>query len=370
MGQTTIWARVNRERQLHHSVFSLSCVALLVLSPLSGANRLFDHYSTDADRRCHLPDCITGDLDSIRADVLAFYTTDAAAAARTLVRRDPDQDSTDLEKCIAWIRRAEAQAKATAAMQRQQQEQGASKTISASTADAASTSSAPLLAPVPTPAVSAAAMSASSSPAAPAPTPSPSPAGLEEWHSAAGSAVAHAFFAACPPLRSLPLLLYPAFGGRFDQQVAMLHAMHKAARWCDDVLMIAEGNSARILMPTAQDTAEGDATIAAEPSAAAASSSSSPLVRSMHRLPIHPCLELGHHCGLYPLGAAASSVSTTGLQWNLSSQRMEWGALISTNNIVREAEVTVRTDQALVWTTEMQHERVLKPMDAAKTGGE
>ncbi len=53
--------------------------------------------------RRFLPDLIHGDLDSIRPEVLHFYQ-----ARGVRVDKCPDQDSTDLGKCLAYLERQHA----------------------------------------------------------------------------------------------------------------------------------------------------------------------------------------------------------------------------------------------------------------------
>lgn len=72
-----------------------------------GANRFFDglpKWRPNEDpqdlRLRHLPDAICGDLDSIREDVLEFYRS-LNVPIRDL---SADQDSTDAQKCIAYLR--------------------------------------------------------------------------------------------------------------------------------------------------------------------------------------------------------------------------------------------------------------------------
>ncbi|KAJ7650346.1 thiamine pyrophosphokinase, partial [Roridomyces roridus] len=67
-----------------------------------GANRLFD--AMGARRNLYLPDLVKGDLDSIREDVKEFYLSQGVP-----VVHDPDQDSTDLMKCVDAIREKEVQ---------------------------------------------------------------------------------------------------------------------------------------------------------------------------------------------------------------------------------------------------------------------
>lgn len=72
-----------------------------------GANRLYDEMPTffpDEDpllvRKRYIPDLIKGDLDSIRPEVREFYDN----LGSTILDESHDQDTTDLHKCIAFIR--------------------------------------------------------------------------------------------------------------------------------------------------------------------------------------------------------------------------------------------------------------------------
>ncbi len=53
--------------------------------------------------RRYIPDIITGDLDSLRSDVGDYYK-----AHGVLLRRDGDQNSTDLQKSIGSVKASEA----------------------------------------------------------------------------------------------------------------------------------------------------------------------------------------------------------------------------------------------------------------------
>lgn len=72
-----------------------------------GANRLYDdlpalfpHEDASFVRNRFKPDVIKGDLDSIRAEVLEFYKQ----MGTKIVDESHDQDTTDLHKCVAYIR--------------------------------------------------------------------------------------------------------------------------------------------------------------------------------------------------------------------------------------------------------------------------
>jgi len=68
-----------------------------------GANHLFDSFHTAEERNKYFPDLITGDLDSIRPQVREYYSSYGVP-----VIQDNDQDSTDLMKCVAFLRDKEA----------------------------------------------------------------------------------------------------------------------------------------------------------------------------------------------------------------------------------------------------------------------
>jgi hypothetical protein len=191
-------------------------------------------------------------------------------------------------------------------------------------------------------------------------------------------------FSALPPFGALPVLVYPAFGGRFDQQTAALHSLLQRSAALPQLLMLAEGNAARVLLPSAQAWTEehedaaavagitptlpaavsaGESVVAAA-AVAGSSSPSLPLPLPLplplsHTLSVHPCLERGHHCGLFPLCGPARQVSTGGLRWNLANEPMRWGSLISTNNVADADAISVRTSAPLVWTTQLQHAHTL-----------
>jgi thiamine pyrophosphokinase len=64
------------------------------------------------------------------------------------------------------------------------------------------------------------------------------------------------------------------------------------------------------------------------------------------------------HCGLLPIGGACAAVTTTGLRWNVSEQRLAFDGLVSTSNKLAisspatsaPVDVTIRTSHPLVWT--------------------
>ncbi len=57
----------------------------------------------------------------------------------------------------------------------------------------------------------------------------------------------------------------------------------------------------------------------------------------------------GMHCALVPLFGPVSSVTTSGLRWNLKGQSLAFGGLVSTSNECKESVVEIETEQPLLW---------------------
>ncbi|KAJ9696485.1 hypothetical protein PVL29_008621 [Vitis rotundifolia] len=81
--------------------------AQLRLCADGGANRVYDEMPgllADEDgndvRNRYKPDAVKGDMDSVRTEVLEFYSN----LGTKIVDESHDQDTTDLHKCIAFIR--------------------------------------------------------------------------------------------------------------------------------------------------------------------------------------------------------------------------------------------------------------------------
>ncbi|KAF9972809.1 Transcription factor spt8 [Actinomortierella ambigua] len=64
-----------------------------------GANRLYDLLQTEEQRAKFLPDCIRGDLDSLRSGVEEYYKSKGVK-----IERVDDQVSTDFMKCVELVR--------------------------------------------------------------------------------------------------------------------------------------------------------------------------------------------------------------------------------------------------------------------------
>jgi len=114
-----------------------------------------------------------------------------------------------------------------------------------------------------------------------------------------------------------PIIVYGAFGGRFDQQMS---AFHSLALFRDKrIVLIGDGNLAFLLHG---DNVQHDIT----------------LVEGKE----------GPGCALIPLYGPCKEVTTEGLKWNLQGQALAFGQLVSTSNEVQGA-VRVKTCHDLVW---------------------
>lgn len=77
------------------SIRSLWKTATVRVCADGGANRLFDFFETEEERANHLPQYITGDLDSIRDDVCRYYTSKGSVLIKQFC-----QYSTDFKKSL------------------------------------------------------------------------------------------------------------------------------------------------------------------------------------------------------------------------------------------------------------------------------
>ncbi|KAJ4847439.1 cAMP-dependent protein kinase subunit [Turnera subulata] len=218
--------------------------AQLRLCADGGANRLYDempklfpHRNPLDVRRSYQPDVIKGDMDSARKEVVKFYTD----LGTKLVDESHDQDTTDLNKCVAFIR-------------------DYSKDLDKS---------------------------------------------------------------------NLCILVAGALGGRFDHEAGNINVLY---RFPDTRIILLSDDCLLYLLPSTHQ----------------------------HEIYIQSSVE-GPHCGLIPLGMPSASTTTTGLQWDLTSDtEMRFGGLVSTSNLVKGEKVTVSSSTDLLWTISIKGDEVKK----------
>lgn len=139
---------------------------------------------------------------------------------------------------------------------------------------------------------------------------------------------------------SSSVLVLGAFGGRFDQEMANVHALYAWKNTFHRLILVDNNSTAILLDPEHSHrivpmSSRGNPSLCED---------------SKHRV------EEGRYCGLLPLTQPVRSVSTTGLQWNLTSEPLEFGIRISTSNTIPVTsqganEVTVRTSEPLLWSS-------------------
>jgi thiamine pyrophosphokinase len=120
------------------------------------------------------------------------------------------------------------------------------------------------------------------------------------------------------------IIIWGAFGGRFDQEMASIQALFKWNHLHFRLVLLNEHNCA-VLLNTG-----------------------------------HHTIELQHHmgrtCGLIPMGGPCESVTTTGFEWDLNQQSMEFGGLVSTSNRLTGTHATVETSHALLLTIQVPND--------------
>uniref|UniRef100_A0A6B2LHG3 Thiamin pyrophosphokinase thiamin-binding domain-containing protein n=1 Tax=Arcella intermedia TaxID=1963864 RepID=A0A6B2LHG3_9EUKA len=60
-------------------------------------------------------------------------------------------------------------------------------------------------------------------------------------------------------------------------------------------------------------------------------------------------------CSLVPLGVQSALVTTTGLKWNLSNKELAFGGLVSTSNKIESDQVTIQTNNPILWIIDFDH---------------
>lgn len=132
------------------------------------------------------------------------------------------------------------------------------------------------------------------------------------------------------------VLILGAFGGRFDQEMANIHALYA---WKDSfhrMVLVDETCTAELL-----DAGTLHKIIPMSSSAHAAFSED-----------MRERVEEGRYCGLLPLAQPIRSITTTGLAWNLNAEPLAIGQRISTSNTLsNRREVTVQSSEPVLWTS-------------------
>jgi thiamine pyrophosphokinase len=128
------------------------------------------------------------------------------------------------------------------------------------------------------------------------------------------------------------VLVYGAFGGRFDQEMGCIQALYKWSHKFNHCMWLYDDLTVCWLLPADRmnhiQLPRFDSTI----------------LNSLGE---------GPTCGLIPVGGAVDSVTTTGFKWDLHQDATAFGGLVSTSNRVMAETVTVTSSHPLVFTAEV-----------------
>lgn len=117
------------------------------------------------------------------------------------------------------------------------------------------------------------------------------------------------------------------FGGRFDQEIANLHSLYRWSKHFHHFLFLDESNITCLL-----------------------SASSYHIFYPLRSHDLH--IYEGKYCGLLPIGSPVQSITTTGLEWNLTNESLMLGQRISSSNTIPQdiPEITIDTSEDIVFT--------------------
>jgi thiamine pyrophosphokinase len=125
------------------------------------------------------------------------------------------------------------------------------------------------------------------------------------------------------------VVVFGAFGGRFDQQMASVQSLYC---YPGREIFLYTDTSMAVLVHA------GETSIFLGLEATKTKNNS---------------ISEGPTCGLIPIGQPVRSMTTTGLRWNFNQQGIEFGGLVSTSNQITENEVTISSSEPFVFTAEM-----------------
>lgn len=133
------------------------------------------------------------------------------------------------------------------------------------------------------------------------------------------------------------VIIYGAFGGRFDQEMGCVQALYKWGPQFKHRIVLFDDHTTAFLLPKG-------------------CKNEIRLPRYGDIIPPEQCNEFGEGptCGLIPIGCRCETVVTTGFKWNLDGTTpLEFGGLVSTSNHVSEEVATVEASHPLIFTAEV-----------------
>jgi len=135
--------------------------------------------------------------------------------------------------------------------------------------------------------------------------------------------------AVLPPPESCNVFVLGGLGPRFDHAMANLHLLYKYTPEFNRLILFGHESTATLLFPG--------------------------------RHVLFPDLDYeGPICGLIPVGGICRRVTTKGLRWNLTEDRLSFGGLVSTSNMMEplgtDSTISIENSDPLVWTTSIKPE--------------
>ncbi|KAK6343521.1 hypothetical protein TWF730_011111 [Orbilia blumenaviensis] len=266
-----------------------------------GANHI---YSLKIDNEILIPDCITGDLDSLQSKVGNDYR-----ALGVAIVPDHSQDATDFTKSLNWILKQEK-------LHASPNQDAVSDDDDDEMCDGSGGVNVPRSDIYGVP-----------------------------W---AGKPVAPSWIEHAP----LDIVAYSATGGRMDQTFHAIDQLFQADHRLNGDKEEGSGESEGL---GSQHTSSSTNTIRRK--LVLMSDESVTFLLSRGRNVIKTPLEaFGKTCGLIPV-AGASVITTKGLEWDLDAAETKFGGMVSTSNHLTRGEVEVVTTEPLLFTMEMRKAR-------------
>lgn len=122
---------------------------------------------------------------------------------------------------------------------------------------------------------------------------------------------------------SFDLLVIGGLGGRVDQSFHSLHHLYLSYKDAQQCVYLYSSENVSFLLPPGHNSIET------------------------------PTRLLGKTCGIIPLGGTAH-ITTGGLEWDVMDWETGFGSRVSTSNHILEENVSVVTDQPVLFTAELR----------------
>ena len=247
-----------------------------------GANRLYEATKNAHDKEHYIPHLIIGDLDSLHDHVREYYSHQGCK-----IEQDDDQDCNDLDKALSAVQSLWNQKDLNA--HNVDHQKNSNETATTSTTTTTTTSS-----------------STSS--------------------------------------RRRKIYVYGAFGGRFDQEMAGIHAMYRYASSDFQILLYNDETFAFLLTPSVKH--EIRLRFHSQNIQDTTSFSENDSIMNVGE---------GPTVGLIPISCSCSSVTTSGLKWDLDGNTplTFGGPVFSTSNRALEEVIYIECSEPLVFTAEI-----------------